>query len=341
MNFIIALMMSFSFLVFAQKYNPIKDEVFNAEVESIKQEVNQTFDSITLNLENLIAVLPDYEIANKSLINNIKSTRIEFLAELDKISNMIKSELEVEYAELSAIENLYTQNKNSSIKKLLDDKKIRVNSNITNLESRANDIYSRALYKLYSINNNYIYPMKIYNKINSERALFGGISLISFTSLPIFYFVFPPLALATAFTGSVSSVIYTTKYNDRQSPDIKFRARDDDGYLDMVTFDVTLSNGAKFQSHDAIEITSKTLKIKNSFKDCKTAGCVYLLAQSIRNYTTAIKKLNNDLTVLKVIKLKRVTFSKKDIRKSINKISEKVASTLPIAEFNKNESNDL
>lgn len=325
MNFILLITMSLTLNLYAQNYEPIKKNVFNKEVEGIKREANLIFDSITLNLINLEAELPDYAAVKNTLLDNIKTTREIFLNDLDTISSTLKSELEVEYAELAAIKKMYQANRNSAIKRLLNDKLARIDSKIDKLQVDANKIYSDTMYKLYSINNNYIYPINIDSKLDYKKSLrLGG--------------VFVPFALVLPFTASLGAIwtslllsgaigfVYTDSYGVSESGI-------DHGLLDLHTFKIMLSNGLQITSNDRSEIVQHSLGIQNPFNGCKTAGCVYLLAQNLKNYISTIKKLNRNVTVLDVIKLSKIKYSKRNIRKSIDKIAEVSASSLPVAEF--------
>ncbi|MEK7692406.1 MAG: hypothetical protein AAB425_15430, partial [Bdellovibrionota bacterium] len=71
------------------------------------------------------------------------------------------------------------------------------------------------------------------------------------------------------------------------------------------------------------------------FSGCKTAGCVYYMAENLKTWTKMVnKKINHNVKLVEGLKLDRTpTVRKAKAIRVLNRVAELVAAELPIGEF--------
>lgn len=307
-------------------YEP-ENETIQRKLNELSSNVSQSLKDISIQIESTQVDFPEYAAAAENLKQQLSDTSDLFEKEMDLISERFSTELSREYSELEAVKKAYEQNHNAAMKKLLNDKLERLAKKKALLQNELSARYQTALLHLIGLNNQFGYVSKIKTDFHLSPYLTLLATLGFVTSNPAVY-VF----------GLVSPApVYFACYLKKSYLHLDI-GREEEGCFDPTTFSVMFSKGVTLKINDkaAIEEVEKQLAF-SAFKSCETAGCTYLLAESYKNFINQVSKLNKDVDLTDGLELKKISFSKRTAKKSIDRMASFYGKTKEIGVYQSND----
>ncbi|MBI2521322.1 MAG: hypothetical protein HYV97_12945 [Bdellovibrio sp.] len=287
-------------------------------LRGLENTMNSMVDSIRINIQNRTAKFPEYEEVFKDYLTRIDTGSARYKSVLTQIKTFIETELTKVYSELKAIEELQQQNPNSAaLKRLLKDKRARVEDVKKALIKQVNDSYQYSLRKLYTLEDKLVYPAK---RPFNGRVLFWALNVVPFIG-----------QIATLIPWSEMSTFQKSKINGRRTIN----------NLNQAVVACTSYYYGRCESEAVAYFSKKEYKqqqqtaSQNIYGTCKTAGCVYFIDEDFTHWTREFnKRINQDVRLMDGVVLKKIdTISNSLAKKRLSQMANIAAKNLPIANF--------
>jgi chloramphenicol O-acetyltransferase len=311
----------------AQTY-PTKPVSTNNLIEELQILLENEVKKINFNIENQKASFPSYseafnlyqketQLASKRFIKRIKST----------IENYNEARAK-QVQELKAVEKLASNHPdNKAIVKTYHLKQKSYREAIKKIDKQINEQYKKALGKLYQLEGRLIYPVKL--SIGGQGFWawlgFGAFKVATGGAIALAITLPPAGAFTLGLLATFSDLTYSNwLISDGPINKDEFRMVYSDGH--EYTFDAHDRNYYEFQF------------AKQLYKECQTAGCVYLMEENYAQWIELIsKKINKTLTLPTGLKLKKVMTKTSKRHRKLKSFSDKYAKKLPEAIYSEEQ----
>ncbi len=304
----------FASSAFAGNFNDV-----DQRLRDLENTMNSMVDSIHIDIQSRTAKFPEYEEVFKDYLTRVDAGSTRYKSVLAQIKTFIETELTKVYSELKAIEDLQKQNPNSeALKRLLKDKRARVEDVKKALIKQVNGSYQTALSKLYTLEDKLVYPAK---RPFNARVLFWGANVVPF----------------------VGQLLTLTIYSDLNSyQKAKINGRETINNLEQPVLGQSCnyyggcsSTGApgffsKKEYKGQVAAASATI-----YGSCKTAGCVYFIDEDFTSWTREFnKRINKDVRLMDGVVLKKIDVISNGLaKKRLSQMADIAAKGLPVAQF--------
>ncbi|MEK6623928.1 MAG: hypothetical protein AABY86_03105, partial [Bdellovibrionota bacterium] len=262
--FTIALCVAFfASTAFGENFNDV-----DLRLRALENTMNSMVDSIRIDIQSRTAKFPEYEEVFKDYLTRIDTGSTRYKSVLTQIKIFVETELTKVYSELKAIEDLQRQNPNSeALKRLLKDKKARVEDVKKALIKQVNASYQNSLSKLYTLEDKLVYPAK---RPFNGRVFFWAVNIV-------------PLI------GQVAMLIPYSEMNASEKAKINGRRTVNNLNQAVITqycnyYGCSSSGKAGYYSKKEFkqqQVTAAT----TIYGTCKTAGCVYFIDEDFTHWT--------------------------------------------------------
>ncbi|OFZ14120.1 MAG: hypothetical protein A2X86_04520 [Bdellovibrionales bacterium GWA2_49_15] len=298
---------------FAEDFSDVDQRLRNLE-----NTMNSMVDSIRIDIQDRTAKFPEYQEVFKDYLTRIDTGSTRYKSVLTQIKTFIETELTKVYSELKAIEDLQKQNPNSeALKRLLKDKRSRVEDVKKALIKQVNDSYQNSLRKLYTLEDKLVYPAK---RPFNGRVLFWAINVVPFI-------------------GQMATLIPWSEMNSSQKT--KINGRHTINNLNQAVLGCTSYYYGRCETQATGYFSKKEYKqqvqtaSQNIYGSCKTAGCVYFIDEDFTHWTREFnKRINQDVRLMDGVVLKKIdTVSNGLAKKRLSQMADIAARSLPIAQF--------
>ncbi len=280
---------------------------YSNENKNIPYNIQRTLDDVDTFLrareEQVQLNYPDYRHAFLYFMNEVENTTNTNRQVLIQINK----EIEKFTSELAELERQYRNTPSDALKKLIKRKKT---IELAKLETKVNGDYEKFLKDTMSLNQKLRLATKVkFKGFGSEQVL-----------LTLF-----PLTAPFTITGIIPG-LYAYKVVDNFNDVLSVHDADDDRSI----FDTNRKlSEAKKARQDYIKSKSQSL-----FRNCRTQGCVYYLAEDYISFINIVSKLNRSVKNNIGIRFKKIRHLKRSTIKAIDDVSSFAARTLPTGSEN-------